>query len=74
MRLRRRAFPMSAFDLEQAKCAVLNMLTSMSGQRTYDHAITEFVQWYRSEPRLAIERHRKLPSRICHARIPSPRL
>ena len=26
-------------DLEQAKSAVLNTLTSVSGQRTYDHAI-----------------------------------
>ena len=38
-------------DLEQAKSAVLNTLTSRSGQRTYDHAITEFVEWYCSEPR-----------------------
>ena len=29
-------------DLEQAKSAVLNSLTSTSGQRTYDHAIIEF--------------------------------
>src|SRR6516162_1099674 len=40
-------------DLEQSKAAVLNSLTSESGQRTYDHAITEFVDWYCSEPRLA---------------------
>src|SRR5882672_2413255 len=40
-------------DLEQAKTAVLNSLTSGSGQRTYDHAIREFVGWYCSEPRLA---------------------
>jgi hypothetical protein len=33
-------------DLEQAKAAVLNSLTSASGQRTYDHAIREFVAWY----------------------------
>jgi hypothetical protein len=31
-------------DLEQAKSAVLNTLTSKNGQRTYDHAITEFVE------------------------------
>src|SRR5438093_10561935 len=43
-------------DLEQAKSAVLNSLTSESGQRTYDHAITEFVDWYCSEPRLAFNR------------------
>ena len=30
-------------DLEHAKMAVLNSLTSASGQRTYDHAIREFV-------------------------------
>src|SRR5438034_11566790 len=43
-------------DLKQAKSAVLNTLTSKSGQRTYDHAITEFVEWYFSEPRLAFNR------------------
>ena len=40
-------------DLEHAKTAVLNSLTSASGQRTYDHAIREFVAWYCSEPRLS---------------------
>jgi integrase len=30
-------------DLKHAKTAVLNGLTSASGQRTYDHAIREFV-------------------------------
>jgi site-specific recombinase XerD len=43
-------------DLEQAKTSVLNSLTSVSGQRTYDHAIREFVSWYCSEPRLAFNR------------------
>lgn len=43
-------------DLEQTKTAVLNSLTSASGQRTYDHAIREFVAWYCSEPRLAFNR------------------
>src|SRR3989475_2266437 len=43
-------------DLEQAKSTVLNTLTSRSGQRTYDHAINEFVEWYCSEPRLAFNR------------------
>ena len=40
-------------DLEHAKAAVLTRLSSASGQRTYDHAITEFVAWHCSEPRLA---------------------
>ncbi len=43
-------------DLEQAKSAVLNSLTSTSGKQTYDHAIKEFVRWYCSEPRLAFNR------------------
>jgi len=51
-------------DLEQAKSAVLNTLTSGSGQRTYDHAITEFVEWYCSEPRLAFNRTVVLRYRI----------
>ena len=37
-------------DLEHAKTAVLNSLTSASRQCTYDHAIREFVVWYCSEP------------------------
>ena len=43
-------------DLEQAKSAVLNTLTSVSGQRTYDHSTNDFVEWYCSEPRLAFNR------------------
>ena len=51
-------------DLEQSKAAVLNSLSSESGQRTYDHAITEFVDWYCSEPRLAFNRTVVLRYRI----------
>lgn len=51
-------------DLEQTKSAVLNTLTSKSGQRTYDHAINEFVDWYCSEPRLAFNRTVVLRYRI----------
>ncbi len=51
-------------DLEHAKTAVLNSLTSVSGQRTYDHAIREFVTWYCSEPRLALNRTVVLRYRI----------
>jgi site-specific recombinase XerD len=43
---------------------VLNSLTSASGQRTYDHAIREFVAWYCSEPRLAFNRTVVLRYRI----------
>jgi len=51
-------------DLEQSKAAVLNSLTSESGQRTYDRAITDFVEWYCSEPRLAFNRTVVLRYRI----------
>jgi integrase len=51
-------------DLEQSKAAVLNSLTSKSGQRTYDRAITDFVEWYCSEPRLALSRTVVLRYRI----------
>ncbi|MBI1873276.1 MAG: site-specific integrase [Acidobacteria bacterium] len=51
-------------DLEHAKSAVLSSLTSRSGQRTYDHAIREFVAWYCSEPRLAFNRTVVLGYRI----------
>ena len=51
-------------DLEHAKTAVLNSLTSASGQWTYDHAIREFVGWYCSEPRLAFNRTVVLRYRI----------
>ena len=43
-------------DLEFARTAVLNSLTSPDAQRGYRHAIDEFVDWYCSEPRLAFNR------------------
>lgn len=43
-------------DLEFSRTAVLNSLTSVEGQRGYGHAIDEFVDWYCSEPRLALNR------------------
>jgi hypothetical protein len=43
-------------DLEKSKSAVLNSLTSPSSQRSYDHAIREFIDWYCSEPRLAFNK------------------
>jgi len=33
-------------DLERPKAAVLNSLGSQSGQRSYDRAITDFVELY----------------------------
>jgi hypothetical protein len=43
-------------DLEQSKSTVLNSLTSQSSQRSYDHAICAFIDWYCSEPRLAFNK------------------
>ena len=43
-------------DLEQSKSAVLNSLVSSSSQRSYDHAIREFIESYCSEPRLAFNK------------------
>jgi hypothetical protein len=43
-------------DLEQSKSAALNSLTSRSSQRSYDHAIREFTDWYCSEPRPAFSK------------------
>jgi site-specific recombinase XerD len=43
-------------DLEQSKSAVLNSLTSPNSRRSYDHAIRDFIDWYCSEPRLALNR------------------
>ena len=43
-------------DLDQAKSAVLNTLSSADAQRGYCHAIDEFIDWYCSEPRLSFNR------------------
>jgi hypothetical protein len=51
-------------DLEHSKAAVLNSLTSKSGQRSSARAITDFVDWYSSEPRLALNRTVVLRYRI----------
>lgn len=52
-------------DLEQSKSAVLNSLPSPSSQRSYDHAIREFIEWYCSEPRLAFNKTVVTRYRIC---------
>jgi len=43
-------------DLEHARSAVLSSLSNVDAQRGYSHAIDEFVDWYCSEPRLALNR------------------
>src|ERR1700735_4360711 len=51
-------------DLDQAKSAVLNSLSSHDAQRGYTHAIDEFIEWYCSEPRLSFNRTVVLRYRI----------
>jgi len=51
-------------DLEQSKSAVLNSLTAPSSQVSYGHAIDDFIRWYCSEPRLALNRTVVLRYRI----------
>ena len=51
-------------DLDHAKSAVLNSLSSLDAQRGYGHAIDEFVDWYCSEPRLSFSKSVVLRYRI----------
>jgi hypothetical protein len=51
-------------DLDQAKSAVLNSLSSDDAQRGYRLAIDEFVDWYCSEPRLSFSKTVVLRYRI----------
>ena len=59
-------------DLEHAKAAVLNSLNSTDAKRGYRHAIDEFVDWYRSEPRLAFNRIVVLRYRLISNPVNSP--
>jgi len=43
-------------DLDHCKLAVLNSLGSPASCRVYEYAINQFVAWYCSEPRLALNR------------------
>src|ERR1700674_4185476 len=43
-------------DLDYAKTAVLNTLSSPDSRRSYRFAIDDFVAWYCSEPRLAFSK------------------
>ena len=57
---KRRVFPwkrrLGLPDLEQSKAAVLATLRSPESERSYRHAIDEFVGWYCSEPRLSFNK------------------
>ena len=43
-------------ELDQAKTAVTGSLRWAGSRRCYEHAISEFVDWYCSEPRLGFNR------------------
>jgi len=43
-------------DLDHAKSAVLNSLSSPCSRRNYKFAMEQFITWYCSEPRLALNR------------------
>ncbi|HET6179684.1 MAG TPA: tyrosine-type recombinase/integrase [Candidatus Sulfotelmatobacter sp.] len=57
-------------ELEQSKTAVLNSLGSKQSRRSYEHAIDEFIAWYCSEPRLALNRAVVLRYRIHLESVP----
>jgi site-specific recombinase XerD len=43
-------------DLDHCKLAVLNSLGAPASRRVYEYAIDQFIAWYCSEPRLALNR------------------
>jgi integrase len=43
-------------DLDHAKLSVLNSLSSPNSRRNYKFAMEQFISWYCSEPRLALNR------------------
>jgi hypothetical protein len=43
-------------DLDHAKSSVLNSLSSQHSRRNYKFAMEQFITWYCSEPRLALNR------------------
>ena len=51
-------------DLDHAKFAVLNSLSSPHSGRNYKFAMDQFIDWYCSEPRLALNRTVVLRSRL----------
>jgi hypothetical protein len=56
-------------DLDQAKSAVLNSLSSPSSRRNYKFAMEQFISWYCSEPRLALSRTVVLRFRLTWSRL-----
>lgn len=57
-------------ELDQSKTSVLNTLGSLQSRRSYQHAMDEFIAWYCSEPRLALNRIVVLRYRLHLENIP----
>jgi integrase len=53
---RRRSSSLTLPELEHSNTAVLNSLTSLQSRKSYGHAMKEFITWYCSESRLALNR------------------
>lgn len=56
LRRKARTAPPTLPELDQTERAVLNSLTSLQSRRSYQHAMDEFIEWYCSVPRLALNR------------------
>lgn len=68
--LSRRPQPLTLPELAQSKTAVLSSLGSLQSRRSYKHAMDEFIAWYCSEPRLALNRSVVLRYRMHLESIP----
>jgi hypothetical protein len=66
----RRSRALSLPELQHSKNAVLNSLGSLQSRRAYQHAMDEFIAWYCSEPRLALNRAVVLRYRLYLESIP----
>jgi site-specific recombinase XerD len=53
---KRRPSTLTLPELEHCKTVVLNSLPSNHSRKSYGHAMEEFIAWYCSEPRLALNR------------------
>ena len=69
-RSNRRTRSLSLPELEHSKAAILNSLGSLQSRRSYEHAIDEFIAWYCSEPRLALNRAVVLRYRLHLENVP----
>jgi hypothetical protein len=54
-------------DLDHAKSSVLNSLSSPRSRRNYKFAMEQFITWYCSEPRLALNCRWHQASQRCEA-------